>query len=188
MRVGKQILFLKIGIIANYYSLIPKRHFNSLNCYFLKHSLHLKVYELEVMPVDMTNLGNSYVAGTLYELDKWFNEPEKVGVNRPLMHDFTELAKSNVHSNMASICFLISLNHYGENEEPFRLKLLKGGQTIVENFRAPKEVMEMEVIGKAVNQVELSIHGKYNQLELESSYHIIESNYESINTDVSNHF
>ena len=136
----------------------------------------------------MTNLGQSYEAGTLTESDKWFNEPEKVGVNRPLKHDFTELARSNVDSNMASICFLISLNHYGENDEPFRLKLLKGGQTIVENFRAPKEVMEMEVIGKAVNQVELSIHGKYNQLELESSYHIIESTYESIHTDVSNHF
>ena len=51
-------------------------------------------------------------------------DEEQVGKNRNLMKDFIALANKNKYSS-ASICFLISLNQFGESNLAFQLKLLK---------------------------------------------------------------
>ena len=75
--------------------------------------IYLSVYELEVLPLRSTQLGDLYESNKLDESIKWFMDEEKVGHNRPLMNDFIELAKKNEETHGASICFLISLNQEG---------------------------------------------------------------------------
>ena len=66
------------------------------------------VYELEILPDEITTLGDMYENGTLDESDKWFMDEEQFGANRPLLQDFIDLANKNEEDDSASICFLIS--------------------------------------------------------------------------------
>ena len=105
------------------------------------------VYELEILPQDPQTLSNGHEAqvnnGSFYdESGKWFNNEEEIGRNRPLMYDFITMAQQNEQGNEANICFLISLNRYGESDKSFQLKLLKSGETLKEDFRAPQKIWD----------------------------------------------
>ena len=150
------------------------------------------VYELEIMPINAFSLGTQWENKKLDETGKWFMDEEKVGQNRPLMHDFIELAKKNEEAKL-SICFLVSLsqmktktNRITDNE--FRLKLLKNGKPIMDNFKAPPKVYEVEELkGKVgINDAELTIkHGTATPLDdFKTAYYQMKVTYESIKTDV----
>ena len=146
------------------------------------------VYELEILPQNDTILGDQYEAGTLDESVKWFMDEEEVGLNQPLLDDFIELAVQNAASGSASICFLISLNEYGESgtNTSFQLKLLKGGSTIAEEFLAPQTIWNVEEASRGYNTVDLTIyHDEASELQLDSSYYELYSLYESIDENVS---
>ena len=111
-------------------------------------------------------LGDLHENGTLDENDKWFNDESLVGENRPLLQNFIQLAEDNTNTNN-DICFLISLNRFGESQHPFQLNLLKDGQTIVSNFKAPQKVQNMDQVKRDFDRVELKVdHGKVSKLEL----------------------
>ena len=113
-------------------------------------------------------------------------DEEKVGENRPLMHDFIALAQSNIETKSASICFLVSLNQIGESENSFQLSLLKEGKTIVENFQAPEKIGSMRVVDANVNQVGLQIDYEENSaLESSSLHYDLKATYAKIENDVS---
>ena len=146
------------------------------------------VYELEILPQNDTILGDQYEAGTLDESVKWFMDEEEVGLNQPLLDDFIELAVQNAASGSASICFLISLNEYGESgtDTSFQLKLLKGGSTIAEEFLAPQTIWNVEETSRGYDTVDLTIyHDEASELQLDSSYYELYSLYESIDENVS---
>ena len=144
------------------------------------------VYELEIIPQNITNLGDMYESGSLNEGSKWFMDEGQVGENRPLLYDFIQLAKKNEDAGSASICFLISLNQIGESQKAFQLKLLKSGTTIVEGFRAPQKIRKMDEIEIGVDHVQLRVHHEADtDLELNSSYFELKTAYELISEDVS---
>ena len=144
------------------------------------------VYELEILPDEITTLGDMYENGTLDESDKWFMDEEQFGANRPLLQDFIDLANKNEEDDSASICFLISLNEIGESENSFQLKLLKAGVTIVEGFQAPETIWKMEEVHSDLDWIELKVyHGEGAAIELDSSYYELQATYESVDTDVS---
>ena len=142
------------------------------------------VYELEIIPENVSDLGDAYEADTLDETTKWFMDEEKVGLNRPLMDDFIELAIKNAEEDSASICFLISLNEISDSDTSFQLKLLKEGQTIVEGFEAPGKVWKVEEVRNGVNDIEMTVYHNEVNLTLDSSYFQLEATYESIESDV----
>ena len=142
------------------------------------------VYELEIIPENVSDLGDAYEADTLDETTKWFMDEEKVGLNRPLMDDFIELAIKNAEEDSASICFLISLNEISDSDTSFQLKLLKEGQTIVEGFEAPGKVWKVEEVRNGVNDIEMTVFHNEVDLMLDSSYFQLEATYESIESDV----
>ena len=77
-----------------------------------------------------------------------FMDEEQVGKNRNLMKDFIALANKNKYSS-ASICFLISLNQFGESNLAFQLKLLKRLYDIpTTHCTAPLCEVNMNFIGK----------------------------------------
>ena len=143
------------------------------------------VYELEILPENATILGEMYENGTLDESDKWFMDEVQVGLNRPLMYDFIELSNKNAEEGSASICFLISLNEYGESANAFQLKLLKGGSTIIEGFQAPEKIWKIEEIERGVDFTDLRLYHNANNLTLDSSYFELEITYEAISSNVS---
>lgn len=146
------------------------------------------VYELEILPEDISNIGALHESGTLDETDKWFMDEMKVGENRPLMHDFIALAQTNIATQSASICFLVSLNQIGESEQSFQLSLLKEGKTLVENFQAPEKIRSMVVVDRNVDQVGLQIDYKENDaLESSSLHYDLKATYEKIDNEVSAH-
>ena len=144
------------------------------------------VYGLEIMPgTNPNDLGEKYENGTLDESKKWFMDELKVGKNRPLMNDFIKLNENNKESS-ASICFMVSVHRKGHSGKEFQLSLLKEGNMIVEDFRAPQVIWKMEHVEKGVNEATLKIHhNKDNKLGLASSYYQLSASYESIGTDVS---
>ena len=143
------------------------------------------VYDLEIMPVNASNLGTKWENGDLNETSKWFMDEEKVGKNRPLMYDFIELAKKNEEAKL-SICFLVSLSQMNPTTvNDFRLKLLKHGETVIDNFEAPPKVYEMEPIKVGVNDAEVMIHhGTVAALQMNTAYYKLKATYSSIQTDV----
>ena len=143
------------------------------------------VYELEILPKNISALGDEYEAETLDESGKWFMDEEQVGANRPLMDDFIELAAKNADSGSASICFLITLNEYGESADAFQLKLLKGGETIIDGFEAPAKIWKMEEVARGVDSVDLLLYHNVNDLVLSSSYFELVVDYAPIHSDVS---
>ena len=136
------------------------------------------VYELEIMPQNPESLGAMHENKTLDETDKWFMKELEVGKNRPLMNDFIKLTKRNEDSS-ASICFMISLEKIGQSQKKFQLKLLKEGNTIIEDFQAPQVVWKMDHIEKGVNTAKIEIH--YNQ---ENVNNIVKNSKTSINHQV----
>ena len=105
------------------------------------------VYDLEILPINPQELGKKHEEKikaklTLDESKKWFNDELRVGENRPLLSDFIELAKQN--DKGGRVCFLISLNKYGESGIPFQLRLLKRGKELKTNFRAPQKIWKMD--------------------------------------------
>ena len=144
------------------------------------------MYELEIIPMNITNFGDMYVHGLLDESAKWFMDENQVGENRPLLHDFVALAKKNEIEGSASLCFLISLNEIGESNKAFQLKLLKNGVTIIEGFKAPQKIWKMEEIERGVDYVDLRVYHEIdNDLNLSSSYFELKATYETISPDVS---
>ena len=141
-------------------------------------------YALEILPKDIDKLGDLHENGTLDENDKWFNDESLVGKNRPLLQDFIQLAKDNTDNNN-DICFLISLNRFGESKNPFQLNLLKDGQTIVSNFKAPQKVQNMDRVKSEFDRVELEVHyGKISKLELASGKYELNAKYWHIGNQV----
>ena len=146
------------------------------------------VYKLEILPQNISYIGALHENNTLNEKDKWFMDENKVGKNRPLMHDFIALAQRNIATKSASICFLVSLNQIEESANPFQLSLLKDGKTLVENFQAPEkiETETMKVIDSCVDKVELKILYEANKvLELSSLHYKLKATYVKIDKDVS---
>ena len=143
------------------------------------------VYDLEIMPLNAANLGTEWENGNLDEKTKWFMDEEKVGKNRPLMYDFIELAKKNEEAKL-SICFLVSLSQMSTSTvDDFRLKLLKNGETVIDNFEAPPKVYKMEPIQVGVNNAEVKIHhGNVAALQMSTAYYQLKATYSSIQTDV----
>ena len=101
------------------------------------------------------------------------------------MDDFIELAVKNAETGSASICFLISLNEYGESDDAFQLKLLKGGTIIVDGFEAPEKIWKVEEVERDVNSVQLKLYHNQNDISLSSSYFQLVANYAPIHEDVS---
>ena len=65
------------------------------------------------------------------------------------MNDFEVMAEQNVNEG-DKICFLISLNQVGESAKKnngttknFQLKLLKSGEELASDFRAPQKIYEI---------------------------------------------
>ena len=98
------------------------------------------------------HLGEKWDAGELDESGVWFLEEEEIGLNRPLMETFVGLSEKNQAGYLNSICFVISLNRYGESKrdcieagiesqedcekkKSFQLTLLKNGLIVIEGFR-----------------------------------------------------
>ena len=146
------------------------------------------VYELEILPTDIEQLGDMFENGTLNEGDKWFKNEDQVGENRPLMDDFIQLAIKNQDEGSASICFLISLNQIGDSGsdgKAFQLKLLKNGKSIVDDFHAPKKIWNMDETKRGTDYVELRVHHETdNDLQLGSSYFELKATYEIIDEEV----
>ena len=137
------------------------------------------------MPGNATYLGTQWEKNAHNENNKWFMNEEKVGQNRPLIYDFIELAKKNEEAHL-SICFLVSLSQINpDTDNDFRLKLLKNGNTIIDDFKAPPKVYKMEPIKVGVNDAEVMIHhGTVAALQMESAYYELKATYSSIQTDV----
>jgi hypothetical protein len=86
-------------------------------------------------------------------------DEDRVGKNRPLLKDFVEMATKNADTGSASICFLISLTQLSSSEEgKFKLKLLSSGETLVDDFSAPKKIWKLETLNREENQIELKAH------------------------------
>ena len=104
-------------------------------------------------------LGQQYEDGELKEDDKWFMDEARVGKNRRLLKDFLEMATKNADTGSASICFLISLTQLSSSEGGnFKLKLLSSGETLVDDFSAPKKIWKLETLDSEENQIELNAH------------------------------
>ena len=89
-------------------------------------------------------LGQQYEDGQLNEGDKWFMDEARVGKNRRLLKDFLEMATKNADTGSASICFLISLTQLSDKGGKFQLKLLSSGETLVDDFSAPKKIWKLK--------------------------------------------
>ena len=117
------------------------------------------VYELEILPKDPESIADKHENGTLYQEDvaKWFNDELKVGENRPLMNDFEVMAEQNKDQGN-KICFLISLNSIeSTTDKNFQLKLLKSGEELKSDFRAPQKIKSMVQTKWGVDFAELSV-------------------------------
>ena len=144
------------------------------------------VYELEILPYNNTVLGDLYDSGDLDESDKWFMDETQVGLNQPLLNDFLELAVKNFEDSSASICFLISLNEYGDSTDSFQLKLLKGGETMIDDFEAPPKVWKLEQVSRGYETAVLTIyHDIASDLLITSASYELAAIYEYINENVS---
>ena len=118
------------------------------------------IYELEVLPRNISHIADEYLNDDLDEKKRWFMSKEKIGLNRPLLATFIRLAKKN-EDGEASICFLISLTRDGnsaESNKPFRLQLLKNGELLVDNYVDPEPIWNMEVIDAGYDMAHLRIH------------------------------
>ena len=117
------------------------------------------VYELEVLPKDPEKIGEDYENGILTEDNRWFMSKEKIGLNRPLLGTFLRLSQKN-EEGAASICFLISLNRdgaSGEENKPFRLRLLKNGKVLISDYKDPEPVSDLIVMDAGYDSVKMEI-------------------------------
>ena len=121
------------------------------------------VYELFILPRNPESLADKHEKGELYQEDvkKWFNDELQVGKNRPLMKDFEEMAKQNEDQG-DEICFLIQLSQTHALEElatkqNFTLKLLKSGELLQDEFRAPQKIYKIVQNKKFVDYAELEV-------------------------------
>ena len=133
-------------------------------------------------------LGQQYEDGELKEDDKWFMDEARVGKNRRLLKDFLELAIKNSDTGSASICFLISLTQLSSEEGGnFKLKLLSSGETLVDDFSAPKKIWKLETLDREENKIELNAHhdtaNAFANTSLTSSYQL-KATYEKIDNKV----
>ena len=144
------------------------------------------MYELNILPKNTAELGEMYENGTLNETGEWFMEKKQVGENRPLLHDFSQLAQKNKEEGSASICFLISLDQIkDQSEKAFQLKLLKNGVTIIKGFRAPQKIWNMKEEASGRDHIEMTVyHEEDNDLILTSSHFELKAKYEMISTNV----
>ena len=146
------------------------------------------VYELEILPQDPKTLTEEYedkVENDEHydESGKWFNKELDIGKNRPLMNDFIQMAQQNEKKD-TNICFLISLNKLGESNKPFQLKLLKSGELLKEDFRAPQKIWNMKTIDNGVDFVQMQVHFDKTGLptdekfkyELWTTYYLLKNN------------
>ena len=147
------------------------------------------VYELEILPYNNTVLGDLYDSGDLDESNKWFMDETQVGLNQPLLNDFIKLAVKNFEDSSASICFLISLNEYGDSTDSFQLKLLKGGETMIDDFEAPPKIWKLEQVSRGYETADLTIyHDIASDLLITSAFYELAAIYEYINEDVSQYY
>jgi hypothetical protein len=146
------------------------------------------VYELQISNKDAKTLGQQYEDGQLNEGNKWFMDETRVGQNRRLLKDFLEMATKNADTGSASICFLISLTQLSSEGGNFKLKLLSSGDTIVDDFSAPKKIWKLETLDREVKrekcQIELNAHhdaaNAFANGTLTSTYQL-RATYEKIN-------
>ena len=112
----------------------------------------------------------------------------RVGKNRRLLKDFLEMATKNADTGSASICFLISLTQLSSEEGGnFKLKLLSSGETLVDDFSAPKKIWKLETLDREENRIELNAHhdtaNAFANTSLTSSYQL-KATYEKIDNKV----
>ena len=112
-----------------------------------------------------------------------------MGKNRRLLKDFLEMATKNADTGSASICFLISLTQLSSEEGGnFKLKLLSSGETLVDDFSAPKKIWKLDTLDSSENQIELNAyHDSANVFSNTSlTYHLyqLKATYEKIDNKV----
>ena len=149
---GKISFYLSKNVFIDY------DHTGDMSKCILGHDYAI-MYELAILPENPKNLVIDHQNGTLYEKDKkkWFNNELEVGKNRPLMNDFEVMAEQNKDQGN-KICFLISLNSIeSTTDKNFQLKLLKSGEELKADFRAPQKINSMKQTKKGVDFAELSV-------------------------------
>ena len=114
-------------------------------------------------------------------------DPARVGKNRRLLKDFLEMATKNAATGSASICFLISLTQLSDKGGNFQMKLLSSGDTLVDDFSAPKKIWKLETLNREENQIDLNAHhdaaNAFANGTLTSTYQL-RATYEKINNKV----
>ena len=115
-------------------------------------------------------------------------DPARVGKNRRLLKDFLEMATKNAATGSASICFLISLTQLSDEGGNFQLKLLSSGDTLVDDFSAPKKIWKLDTLDSSEDQIELNAyHDSANSFANTSlTYHLyqLKATYEKIDNKV----
>ena len=91
----------------------------------------------------------------------------------------------NTEGGSASICFLISLNEYGESADAFKLKLLKGGTIIADGFEAPQTIWKAEESSRGYENVELTVYHDVQSYLDTTSHYQLSATYEKIDENVS---
>ena len=166
--------------------LIDMDHSGDMSKCIIEHDYTL-VYELEVLPKDITHVGEQYLNDELNEENRWFMKKDEIGLNRPLLGTFLRLAKKN-QGGEASICFLISLTRdSNEEKEPFRLQLLKNGKLLINNYYDPEPVWNIETIDVGHDNVHLRIHHEpIEAIEIDGVFNRIKIIYNEHDTEVCN--
>ena len=113
----------------------------------------------------------------------------RVGKNRRLLKDFLEMATKNADTGSASICFLISLTQLSSEEGGnFKLKLLSSGETLVDDFSAPKKIWKLDTLDRSEKKIKLNVyHDSANAFANTSlTYHLyqLKATYEKIDNKV----
>ena len=125
---------------------------------------------MKLLPEDPLDLGTSYAACHNQKLAfdeswKWFMKTDKVGQNQPLISDFTSFA-TIANKQKSKLCFLISLRRIqskhnvsraDDDGSYFHLMLKKHGKLVIDNFQAPGEVSNCEVLKRGWEELILKV-------------------------------
>ena len=123
---------------------------------------------MKLLPEDPLDLATSYAACHNQKLAfdeswKWFMDTSKVGQNQPLINDFTSFATASKKQE-SKLCFLISLRQIQPKSidkngdgSCFHLMLKKHGKLVIDNFQAPGEVSNCEVLKRGWEELILKV-------------------------------
>ena len=102
-----------------------------------------------------TNLATLYINGWI-DKDYWFMNDQQIRQTRRLMDDFIEIGQlSEIFGS--SFCFAILLGQEETGVDPFKLSLLKHGDTIVDTYKLPM-VLDFEVVTEQSSDVKFKVY------------------------------